>query len=246
MNAALNSTVGGDPRFVNTEWGQLLTAPAGPNQTDAAFEVLYRAYAFPVYAYLRRRGRSRPDAQDLTQGFFVHLLEHHALRRADPARGRFRSFLLGALERFLADAADRERAQKRGGAAQFVFLDDDAAETRYALAAPEGLSPARLFEVRWAVALVENALARLEAEMAAEGKARLFAALKGYVGGGQEASYQQTADALGLGLGTLKSTVHRLRARYGAFLREEVSRTVADPREVDTELRHLRDVLASG
>ena len=171
------------------------------------------------------------------------LLEKGTLGRADPQRGRFRSFLLGALDHFLAHAAERARAGKRGGGCQWVFLDDDAAEDRYQLAAPEGMTAEKIFDARWAAALVEATFTRLRGELESEGKGHLFEALQGFLLGREDASYQQVADALSLSLGALKTVIHRLRGRYRALLREEVARTVATPAEVDEELRYLRAAL---
>ena len=158
-------------------------------------------YCYPVYAFIRRRGHGRQDAQDLTQDFFVHLLEKGTLGRADPQRGRFRSFLLGALDYFLAHAAERARAGKRGGGCQWVFLDNDDAEDPYQLAAPEGMTAEKVFDARWAATLVEATFARLRGELQSEGKGHLFESLQGFLLGREDASYQQVADALSLSLG---------------------------------------------
>ena len=171
-------------------------------------EEVYRLYCYPVYAFIRRRGHARSDAQDLTQDFFIHLLEKGILAQADSQRGRFRNFLLGSLEHFLAHAAERAGAGKRGGGCQWVYLDDDAAEDRYQLAAPDGMTAEKLFEARWAAALVEATLVRLRCEMESEGKGNLFEALKGFLMGRDDSSYQQVADALNLSLGALKTAIH--------------------------------------
>ena len=244
MDAKLDSTAGGRPNFLTTQWGLVAAASAeGSAEARAALEELYRLYCYPVYAFIRRRGHGRQDAQDLTQDFFVHLLEKGTLGRADSQRGRFRSFLLGALDHFLAHAAERARAGKRGGGCQWVFLDDDAAENSYQLAAPEGMTAEKIFDARWAAAIVESAFARLRGELELEGKGHLFEALQGFLLGREDASYQQVADALSLSLGALKTVIHRLRARYRTLLREEVARTVARPADVDEELRYLRIAL---
>src|SRR5580658_6404667 len=246
MDAPLDSTDGVRPNFRTTQWGLLAAASVeGAAESRAALEELYRLYCYPVYAFIRRRGYGRQDAQDLTQDFFVHLLEKGILGRADSQRGRFRNFLLGVLEHFLAHAAKRAGACKRGGDCQWVFLDDDAAEDRYQLAAPEGMTAEKLFEARWAAALVEATFARLRGELESEGKGHLFEALKGFLLGGKDASYQQVADALSLSLGAVKTAIHRLRGRYRALLREEVARTVAAPAEVDEELCYLRAALST-
>ena len=144
MDALLDSTVGGRPRFHTTQWVTISAASAqGTAEARAALEELYRLYCYPVYAFVRRRGRGRQDAQDLTQDFFMHLLQKGTLSRVDPRRGRFRNFLLGALQLYLANSAERASAVKRGGGCQWVFLDDDAAESCYQLEASEGLTAER-------------------------------------------------------------------------------------------------------
>ena len=242
----LNSTAGGQPGFVSTQWGLLLAADRGEDR-QSAWEDLYRTYCYPVYAFIRRRGHPRSAAQDLTHDFFVHLIEKGTLSRADPNRGRFRTFLLGALEYFLVDDARRSGRSKRGGGCHIVFLDDpDAAESEYQLAAPAGATPERLFETRWVAALLGAVFLRLREEMTAAGKTRLFDALKDFIVGDEELSYQRAADSLGISLPALKSSIHRLRGRYGILLREEVARTVADSSSVEEELRHLRAALRAG
>jgi RNA polymerase sigma factor (sigma-70 family) len=244
VDAPLDSKAGERPNFPTTQWGLVTAASVeGAPETRAALEELYRLYCYPVYAFIRRRGESRQDAQDLTQDFFVHLLEKGTLGRAAPQRGKFRSFLLGALDHFLAHSTERARAAKRGGGCQFVFLDDAAAEDRYQLAAPEGMTAEKVYEARWAATLVEAAFARLRNELESEGKGSLFEALQGFLVGGRDASYQQVADALNLSLGTLKTSIHRLRARYRTLLRDEVARTVVTPAEVEEELHYLRAAL---
>ena len=236
---------GGRADFATTQWGLVTTASAkGAPEARAALDVLYRTYCYPIYAFIRRRGYDRQDAQDLTQDFFVHLLEKGTLGRAERQRGRFRSFLLGALDHFLAHAAERASARKRGGDCQFVYLDDDAAENSYQLAAPEGMTAEKLFELRWAATLIEAALARLRGEFQSEGNDRFFVALQQFLLGEEEASYQQVADRLGLSVGAVKTTIHRMRGRYRALVRAEVARTVATPDQVEEELRCLRVALS--
>jgi RNA polymerase sigma factor (sigma-70 family) len=241
VDAALDSTNGGEARLATTQWGLVATAAeGGAAEAKAALGELYGVYCYPVYCFIRRRGYRREDAQDLTQDFFVHLLEKATLGRADPQRGRFRNFLLGALDHFLAHAAARARTQKRGGDFRFVSLDEEGAEARYQLAAIEGLSAEKVFEARWVAALIEAALARLRRELENEGKGRFFEALQGFLIGEQEGTYQQTADMLGLSLGTVRASIFRMRVRYRALLREEVARTVATEDQVEEELRYLR------
>jgi RNA polymerase sigma factor (sigma-70 family) len=242
VDAALDSTAVGRPSFPTTEWGLVASASAeGATEARAALDGLYRVYCYPVYAFIRRRGYSRQDAQDLTQDLFVYLLEKSALGRADPQRGRFRSFLLGTLDHFLAHAAERARTRKRGGDCQFIYLDDDRAENHYQLTA--GTTAEKIFEARWAAALIEAALVQLRAEWQAAGKKEVLDAVEGFLLTGEEASYRQVADRLDLSLGAIKTAIHRMRGRYRALLREEVARTVATRAEVDDELRCLRAAL---
>jgi DNA-directed RNA polymerase specialized sigma24 family protein len=246
VDAPLDSTTGGRPDFRTTQWKLVaaLSADSAP-EARAALEELYRLYSYPVYAFIRRRGHRRQDAQDLTQDFFVHLVEKGTLLRADPQRGRFRNYLLGSLQLFLAHAAERAGAGKRGGGCQWVFLDDDTAEEQYQLAAPEGMTAEKLFEVRWAATLVEATFTRLRGELESEGKGHLFEALQGFLVSPEDASYPQAAGTLSLSIAALKTAIHRLRARYRVLLREEVARTVASAAEVDEELRYLRAALTS-
>ena len=244
----LESTVGGRPNFLTTQWGLITASAEGSAEARAALDGLYRAYCYPVYAFIRRRGYGRPDAQDLTQDFFIHLLEKGMLSRADPQRGRFRSFLLGALDHFLAHAAERAAACKRGGGGQIVLLDDEKAETQYQLAAPEGLTAESLFDARWALTLLGYALERLARQYALGHKEAVFESLKGFVALGTsspESSYEKAAQTLGVGVGTVKTLIYRLRKQYLALVREEVARTVADPDEVEGELRALCDALVA-
>jgi RNA polymerase sigma factor (sigma-70 family) len=214
-------------------------------EVTKALEDLYRIYCYPVYAFIRRRGRTREEAQDLTQDFFLHLLERNTLRRADPNRGKFRSFLLGALEFFLAQVNERASALKRGGKAEFVFLDNDSAEVQYQLVSAE-LSAETVFEIRWAASLISATLERLKSEMAREGRANVFETLQEFLLGEKASSYQEAAERLGFSLGAIKTVIHRLRSRYRTLLREEVAQTVTHPDEIDNELRSLRAILSSG
>ena len=249
VDAALDSTAGGRPHFLTTQWGLISASAEGSAEARAALEGLYRAYCHPVYAFIRRRGYGRPDAQDLTQDFFIHLLRTGLLGRADPQRGRFRSFLLGALEHFLAHAAERAAARKRGGGCPMVFLDDETAEAQYQLAAPEALTAEALFDARLALTLLERSLGSLRHQYVLNQKEAVFEALKGFVAlrasSGPESSYEAAAQALGVGVGTVKTLIYRLRKQYLALVREEVARTVADPAEVEDELRALYEALVA-
>jgi DNA-directed RNA polymerase specialized sigma24 family protein len=200
------------------------------------------------YAYIRRRGQSPEEAQDLTQGFFLHLFEHKTLARADRLRGKFRSFLLGSLQNYLSTEADRARCLKRGGNVEFVRRELQAAEDRYQLEPVDQLSAEKIFEARWALVLLEHALMVLGRQYAARRKEAVFETLKSFVGigsSGPEASYEAAAQRLGVGVGTVKTLIHRLRKQYIAVVREEIGRTVSDPAEIEDELRALRDALTA-
>ncbi len=194
-------------------------------------------YWFPVYAFVRRAGHSAEDAQDLTQEFFVRLLDKHFLAAADRKKGRFRTFLLTAVKRFLANEYDRIQAKKRGGGQTILSLE--GLEARYCREPADTLTPERIFERQWALSLLDQVLARLQAEMTADGKAALFDALKDHLTGSQSAGYATTAARLGMTEGAVKAAAHRLRQRYRELLREEIAQTVASPDEIEEEIRYL-------
>jgi RNA polymerase sigma-70 factor (ECF subfamily) len=231
--------------FAKTHWSVVLAAGRddSPEATEA-LEQLCRTYWYPLYAYLRRRGESEHDAQDLTQGFFAQLLRRRALRTVAPGRGRFRSFLLVALTRFLADEHDRQQAQKRGGGQQIVSIDAEEAERRYRVEPSTGETPETLYERRWAIALTERALARLGREFIASDNADLFGRLHGYlVKGAGDTPYAEAGAALGMSAEAVKKAVQRLRSRYREVIREEIAQTVATATEIDEELRYLYSIL---
>jgi len=213
----------------------------GPD-SGAALATLCETYWYPVYAYIRRRGYPAADAQDLTQGFFAALLEKDFVRLADRERGRFRTFLLTAVSRFLSKQMDRATAKKRGGGVKTFSIDVDAGEGRYALEPSEQWTPERLYERRWALTLLERVLARLGDRYAAQGKEVLFENLKEFLtDAGQTSGHAERAAKLGLAEGALKVAVHRLRRRYRDLLKQEIADTVADTADVEDEL----DVLLS-
>jgi RNA polymerase sigma factor (sigma-70 family) len=238
MTGWLSSSAGGQLRFETTQWN-LVSAAGHDEESHTALASLYRSYCSPVYFFIRRRGYSRQDAQDLTQDFFVHLVEKNAFRRADRNRGKFRTFLLGALEFFLNDASDRDRTEKRGGQSDTIFLDDQTAETQYQLVDP-GLTAEQIFDARWVGTLIESALARLQSEMAAAGKEDLFKQIWSFVGGGEDSSYSKVAARTGLTIPAAKAAIHRLRERYREHLRAEIARTVTSFTDFDDEIRTLR------
>ena len=231
--------------FATTHWSVVLAAGRSDvPQARAALEQLCQTYWYPLYAYVRRRGYAPADAEDLTQQFFAWLLERDWLGRADPQRGRFRSFLLTSISHFLANEWDKARAQKRGGG-RVVSLQRDEAETRCTREPVDHLSPEQSFEWRWALALLEQVMNRLSAEFAREGRADLFEALKPCLLGERTAQpYAALATKLAMTEGSVKVAVHRLRQRYRQLLRDEIAGTVEKPEEVEEEMRHLFSVLA--
>jgi RNA polymerase sigma-70 factor (ECF subfamily) len=231
----------GAPQFLTTRWTVVLAAGgADAARSGEALEALCRAYWYPLYAWVRRQGRSPEDAEDLTQAFFASLLARRDLGGADRAKGRFRSFLLASMKHFLANERDRARAQKRGGGQPLLALDAGSAETRYALEPSHGESADRVFERRWALTLLDATLARLRAEYARDGKERLFDELKETLAAGRgEVPYAGIGARMGMGEGAVKVAAHRLRRRYREALRSEIADTVASPGEVEEELRHL-------
>lgn len=229
--------------FVTTRWSLVLGAGDGPERAREAMEWLCTVYWFPLYAYVRRRGHGPDDAQDLVQGFFTEILEQSPLDRVDPRAGRFRAYLLGALKHFLAHQRERDAAEKRRADRPRYQVSLEDAEASYALEADRDLDPAALYDRRWALAVFERALDALAADYRAAGKGALFDRLRGYLGGDDESSYRSAAAELGLTEGATKVAVHRMRARLGQFLRDEVGQTLASPEDVDEELRYLLRVL---
>ena len=233
------------PRFATTHWS--IVVAAGSRDAERGRDSLARlcqAYWFPLYAYVRRRGHSPEDSQDLTQAFFARLLEKNWIAGADRSKGRFRTFLLAAMQHFLADEWDRAKAKKRGGGMALLPLSFDTAEQRYVEEPSDPETPERIFERRWAVALLDTVLSRLRGEYDDQGKGELFAALRPCLVGERTAQpYAQLAEALGSSEPAIKSAVHRLRQRYRQLLRDEVASTVDAGEDVEDELRHLFAVL---
>lgn len=213
--------------------------------TEAALDRLCKTYWYPLYAYVRRRGYSVEDAQDLTQDFFTRLLGRHWLADADRSKGRFRTFLLTAMERFLANEWDKARALKRGGGRSSVPLQLDTAEMRYGVEPADVHTPEQAFEYRWALTLLDEVVRQLGTEFQLRGQAKLFNTLKPcLVGDRSRQPYAQLASTLGMEEGAIKVAVHRLRQRYRELLRAEIANTVAAPGEAEAEMRHLFQVLA--
>ena len=226
--------------FRTTQWSLVVEAGGDGRAARPALEALCHAYWYPLYAFVRRRGYDAHQAQDLTQAFFASLLEKESIKQADPGRGKFRTFLLGALKHFLANDWRDQNRLKRGGGTEIFSWDGLDPEQRYALEPADTDTPEALFDRRWAKAVVSAALDRLAAEMGQEGTADRFATLKRFLQGDDVAdSYTAAADRLGLSAAATKSAIFRLRRRYGQLIREEVARTVADPAEVAAEIQHL-------
>ncbi len=204
-----------------------------------ALESLCRDYWYPLYFFARRQGKAVHDAQDLVQGFFARLLEKHYLDSVEAARGKFRSFLLAAFTNYLRDVHRAAGTQKRGGGTPHLSIDELDAENRYALEPADHRSPDRAFEKRWAETVLARCLTKLRAEFDGSGKQQRFDALKPFLLRDKESSYAETAAALGMSTAAVRSAIHRLRERFHAIFRAEITHTVSDPSEVDGEIRHL-------
>ena len=237
----------GRRRFATTHWSLVLTAggPTTPASHDA-LGTLCETYWYPLYAYARRFGHGVEEAEDLVQAFFVRLLEKQALQHANPERGRFRSFLLASLKHFMLNEYDRARAAKRGGGRPIESLDVSGAEGRYALEPRDEANPERLFERQWALTVLDRVQTRLRSVSMRSGKAQLFEQLKDFVTGVEtDITYSEAAQSLGMSEGAVRVAIHRLRRRFRDLLREEIEQTVADPAEVDDEIRFMLVTLAT-
>jgi len=230
-----------DAWFATTHWTVIASAKEADSPVArAALEAVCREYWYPLYAYVRRLGRTEHDAQDLVQGFFAACLERDFLRSVDRTKGRFRSFLLVALKRYLANEWEREQTQKRGGHYTFLSLDSLNPEERYAQESVHQLTADKLYDRRWATVLLDRVLDQLRDEYAQEGRANHFEALKEFLGaGGRGTPYADLGQTLGISEGAVKVTVHRLRKRYRALLESAIADTVTSPDDIDDERRHL-------
>ncbi|MGA2175764.1 MAG: sigma-70 family RNA polymerase sigma factor [Verrucomicrobiota bacterium] len=241
------TNAGGDI-FATTRWTVVLAAGrSGSPQADVALEELCRTYWYPLYAYVRRQGHSREDAEDLTQAFFARLLEKNYLEGLSSEAGKFRAFLLVALKRFLANEWDRAHRQKRGGGALPLSLDWQEADTRYQINPADNLSPDKLYDRAWALTMLERVITRLRDESRAAGKAKLFEQLKTFLMAGKsDIPCAQAAAALELTEGAVRVSIHRLRRRYRELLREEIAQTLSDPAQADEEMQALFSAFAVG
>jgi RNA polymerase sigma factor (sigma-70 family) len=243
-NGQTMHTLPGPSQFPTTRWTLVVTA-ADPHRKEArsALVSLCENYWYPLYAYLRRRGYRADQAQDLTQEFFVRVLEGRYLDRAEPEKGRFRSFILTSLKFFVADEEDRQRARKRGGGV-LVPLEFSSGEERYLRESAHDETPERIFERRWALSVLDRVVERLRNEFVHHGRPEHFERLKVFLLGQSDAPYAALAREMNTSEGALKVAIHRLRKRYRDLFRQEIADTVADPAEVESELRFLAAVLS--
>lgn len=231
--------------FVTTSWSNLEAAQQGDtSQAREALESICNTYWYPLYAYIRRKGHSAQDAEDLTQAYFFQVLEKNYLGAVDRQKGKFRSFLLASLNHFLSNQRDFRNAEKRGGGKPLISLDDQTAEDRYQLEPATDLTPEKMFEYRWAGTLMDQVRQKLKEECDEAGKSALFGEVQQYLlqeppSGG----YNEVADHLKMSSGAVAVAVHRLRQRFGELVRLEVSGTVASPEDVEPEMNHLLEVL---
>lgn len=243
----LSPACNGSNSFATTHWSLVLKAgQADPNVSAPALDQLCRTYRSPIYAFIRRYRNSRhEDAEDLTQAFFEHLFENATLKKATISKGKFRTFLLGVLEKFMANEADRKQAWKRGGRHKLVSLDEMTSEGLSFFEASDSLTPERLFTRNWAAALLNQVLARLEKEYTEKGQRDIFKLLEsGLARVDEDGFYRRCATELGKSEGALKVAMHRLRQRYRELLLNEVAQTVSHPEEVEEELRFLFTAVA--
>jgi RNA polymerase sigma-70 factor (ECF subfamily) len=232
-------------RFTTTQWSRVQQAKEGSDsEAREALEELCQIYWHPLYAFIRRQGSDPEAAQDLTQAYFTELLEKDLLQVVDPAAGRFRSFLLASLKHFISHERDKERAQKRGGGTPTFSLEADTAEMRLGDGPADELTPEQVFERQWALTVLERSLERLHQAALESDTATNFERLKPFLTGEQaNAPYRELAAELGMTESAVSTAVHRLRKSFGVMLRAEVAETVADPADVDDEIRHLLGVI---
>ena len=231
--------------FVTTRWTVVLHAgrKSSPH-SDRALGELCQTYWYPLYAFVRRKGHAREDAEDLVQAFFEKFLAKNYLEGLSAERGKFRAFLLAALKHFLANEWDKSQRQKRGGGVTHLSLDWQSADERFKLEPPDIASPDRIYDREWALALLERVIMRLRAECVSDGKSQLFEQAKGYLMVGEQAiPYATAAKAVNLDEGAVRVAVHRLRQRYRALLRDEIAQTLDDPTQVTEELKSLQAAL---
>lgn len=233
--------------FATTHWSLVVSAGSDSPKGKEALSELCHRYWYPLYVYVRRRVDSAHDAQDLTQAFFLHLFEKHAISKADCTRGRFRAFLLTALKNFLTNEWEKGRTEKRGGGTVPLSLDFESGESRYKIELKDtGLSPEKLFDRRWVLTLLDHVLGQLRCELEESGKEAHFEVLKGAILGETTLSeYEQAGSALGISPTAAKQAAYRMRNRYRQLFRAEVARTLDDESDIDDEMREIMGILSS-
>lgn len=235
---------GSDAWFCTTHWSVVLSTRQKDSRSAEALEALCQTYWYPLYAYVRRLGHNPHDAEDLTQEFFARFIEKGCFQAADPEKGRFRTFVLIVLKRFLANEWEKSRAQKRGGNRTHVCFDTEFAERKYQVEPASPASADAIYERRWALTLIEQTIAQLRREFEEAGKGAEFELLRKFLTADKASiNYAQLAADLGSNEGTARVAVHRMRRRYRDVFRQVISRTVASPEEVEDEIRHLMSVL---
>lgn len=227
--------------FATTHWSVVMTAGQGDSApAQRALETLCRAYWYPIYVYVRRKGYGADDAQDLTQEFFAQLIRNEHLRRADREKGKFRTFLLSTLDYFLAREWSRAHRQKRGGQFIFISLDQQTPEERYRLEPRDNDCPEKKFLREWALTVLKQTMDALERDCEINGKGALFREVRHLLSGERDGGvYGEIGRRLGISEGAIRVAVHRLRRRYGELLRSEIGQTVSDAEEIDEEMRYL-------
>jgi RNA polymerase sigma factor (sigma-70 family) len=242
-NENQTATTASDGWFRTTHWSVVLGAQADTKSSHVALATLCKTYWYPLYSFIRRSGHQPEDAQDLTQEFFARLVEKDYLKAVVQEKGKFRSFLLMALKRFLANEWDKANRLKRGGGQELLSLDAQDTESRYLVEPVEEMSPDKAFDRQWAKTLLEQVIWRLQEEFAAAGKAQQFNKIRVFLSGDKE-SYAEVSKAVGMTEATLRVNVHRLRQRYRELLRLEISNTVETPENIDEEIRYLFSALS--
>lgn len=232
--------------FATTRWSLVQDAHSFSDSSQNALETLCSSYWYPLYAFVRRKGVSPDDAQDVTQSFIAELLNRQSLKRAEPARGRFRAFLLGALNKFLAEWRRQSLAQKRGGGRMHFSIDWNSAEDRYLSEPAHQMTPERIFDRRWALTVLDTTLNELRKAYQSSDKSELFKAIEPYItSGGDQLPYSAIAESLNTSEGAIKVAVHRLRKKYREKLRAEIAQTVNSEADLEQEIAHLFDALSN-
>jgi RNA polymerase sigma factor (sigma-70 family) len=240
----MSAPLEGPAVFATTQWGLIADWREGSaNEAQAALAELCQTYWPPIYSYLRRHGYLVEDAEDLTQEFFAQILSKDWLQRVDQTRGKFRAILLTSLKNFVRDSKDRAKAQKRGGHAKMISLDENGGELGYQSIRAKEMSPEQAYDVRWATSLIEQTLENVRKQYRSENKEEIFDVLSPFLGGDPGLSYEEGAAALRISPAAVKTIIYRLRQRYATALREEIARTLSDPWEVDSEIKYLCSVL---